>query len=69
MEFDNICTLSSDLDGVINEKRNNDYINNWEEFALIKGALEAILLLSSIFDKTFIIKNRFTFSSIEKNDF
>lgn len=54
----NSFTLYLDRDGVINEKRDNDYIKNWDEFVFIDGSLNAISILSNIFKKIFIVSNQ-----------
>lgn len=56
--IDKSWTLFLDRDGVINEKRENDYVKNWNEFIFLKGALEAISKLSNVFEKIIIITNQ-----------
>jgi len=51
-------TLFLDRDGVINVERKNDYAKNVSEFVFIDGALEAISILSGIFDNIFIVTNQ-----------
>lgn len=50
--------LFLDRDGVINKKIENDYVKKWNEFKFIDRSLEAISLLSVIFDKIFIVTNQ-----------
>lgn len=51
-------TLFLDRDGVINEKRENDYVKNWDEFVFCKDSLKALTKLSKVFDKIFIVTNQ-----------
>jgi len=57
-KFDKSWTLFLDRDGVINEKRENDYIKNWNEFVFIPGALKALLILASLFENIIIVTNQ-----------
>lgn len=50
--------LFLDRDGVINEERPNDYVKNFSEFIFIDGVLEAICILSKVFEKIFIVTNQ-----------
>ena len=54
----NSFTLYLDRDGVINKKRDNDYVKNWNEFVFVDGSLQAISILSNIFKKIFIVSNQ-----------
>ena len=56
--IDKNWTLFLDRDGVINKKRENDYVKNWREFSFIDGALEAISRLSNIFGKIIVVTNQ-----------
>jgi histidinol-phosphate phosphatase family protein len=60
MEFqiDNNWALFLDRDGVINEKRENDYVKNWSEFTFINGTLEALTILSSLFRYIIVVTNQ-----------
>lgn len=58
LEVDESWTLFLDRDGVINEKRVNDYVKNWEEFSFINGSLEAISKLGDFFGKIIIVTNQ-----------
>jgi D-glycero-D-manno-heptose 1,7-bisphosphate phosphatase len=51
-------TLFLDRDGVINEEKYDDYINNWQEFKFYEGAVEAIKIFSEKFGRIFIITNQ-----------
>lgn len=51
-------TLFLDRDGVINEKLDNDYVKNIDEFKFIKGAKEAIAYFNSLFNRTVIVTNQ-----------
>ena len=57
-EIDKSWTLFLDRDGVINEKRENDYVKNWDEFRFLEGALEALSLLSSMFTRIIVVTNQ-----------
>jgi histidinol-phosphate phosphatase family protein len=57
-KIDHSWTLFLDRDGVINEKRENDYVKNWSEFSFINGSLEAISVLSNFFGKIIIVTNQ-----------
>lgn len=58
MNFDRSWTLFLDRDGVINHKRENDYVKKWEEFVFLPGALEALQKLGNIFGHIFIVTNQ-----------
>jgi histidinol-phosphate phosphatase family protein len=58
LEIDKKWTLFLDRDGVINEKRDNDYVKNWNEFSFINGSLKAISELSKVFGKIIIVTNQ-----------
>jgi histidinol-phosphate phosphatase family protein len=60
MEFEigNNWTLFLDRDGVINEKRENDYVKNWSEFTFINGSLEALSILSGLFRYIIVVTNQ-----------
>jgi len=58
LEFDKSWTLFLDRDGVINEKRENDYVKKWSEFSFINGSLDAISKLSKVFGKIVIVTNQ-----------
>jgi histidinol-phosphate phosphatase family protein len=51
-------TLFLDRDGVINKKKENDYIKTWDEFSFIKGSVKAISKLSAIFGRVIIVTNQ-----------
>jgi D-glycero-D-manno-heptose 1,7-bisphosphate phosphatase len=51
-------SLYLDRDGVINKKKDNDYVKSWDEFIFIEGSLKAISILSNIFKKIFIVSNQ-----------
>jgi len=58
IKFDKTWTLFLDRDGVINEKRDNDYIKNWSEFFFTYRARESLAILSTFFDKIIIVTNQ-----------
>lgn len=47
-----------DRDGVINTERPNDYVKNIDEFEFCEGALEALNILSRLFDNIFVVTNQ-----------
>jgi histidinol-phosphate phosphatase family protein len=57
-QIDKSWSLFLDRDGVINQKRENDYVKNWNEFSFIEGSLEAISTLSKVFGRVIIVTNQ-----------
>lgn len=55
---DKSWTLFLDRDGVINRKRDNDYVKTIEEMEVLDGALEAIKSFSNQFGRVIIITNQ-----------
>ncbi len=47
-----------DRDGVINEKIENGYVKNWDEFVFTESALDAIAILSDIFERIIVVTNQ-----------
>jgi D-glycero-D-manno-heptose 1,7-bisphosphate phosphatase len=47
-----------DRDGVINEKIENDYVKNWDEFVFTERAIDAIAILSDIFERIIVVTNQ-----------
>lgn len=58
LDIDKNWTLFLDRDGIINKKRDNDYIKNWSEFSFIEGSLNAMSNLSVVFGKIIIVTNQ-----------
>lgn len=56
-------TLFLDRDGVINQRRPDDYIKSWEEFIFLPGVLDALAVFSNHFTRIFIVTNQ---AGIEK---
>lgn len=54
----NSYSLYLDRDGVINKKKENDYIKEWSEFKFEEGALIALSILSKIFNEIIIVTNQ-----------
>ena len=50
-------TLFLDRDGVINKKLEGRYITDFKDFEFIKGSLDAIINLKSVFNKIIIVTN------------
>ncbi len=55
---DNSWTLFLDRDGVLNHEKKNDYIRNWEEFRFYDQTLEALSILSGLFDRIILVTNQ-----------
>ena len=51
-------TLFLDRDGVINEKLDNDYVKNWNDFVFCEGALKSMKIFSKIFSKVILVTNQ-----------
>ncbi|MEZ4938602.1 MAG: HAD family hydrolase [Crocinitomicaceae bacterium] len=51
-------TLFLDRDGVINKKRDNDYVKSIEEFEFIEGVLESLKVFSELFGKVVVVTNQ-----------
>ena len=51
-------SLFLDRDGVVNEKKENDYVKSWEEFKFIPGSIEAIANFSNIFSFIGVVTNQ-----------
>jgi histidinol-phosphate phosphatase family protein len=58
MQIGNHSALFLDRDGVLNEERPKDYVKTWEEFIWFPYTLEALQILSGIFNKIFIVTNQ-----------
>lgn len=56
-------SLFLDRDGVINERKPDDYIKNWDEFRFLPGVLDALGVFSNYFTRIFIVTNQ---AGIEK---
>ena len=56
--IDQSWTLFLDRDGVINRKREADYVKHWGEFEFLPHVLEGIRELSEIFGKLVIVTNQ-----------
>lgn len=51
-------TLFLDRDGVINHEKHNDYVHKWDEFVFYDNAIEAIKILSSVFNRIIVVTNQ-----------
>lgn len=58
INLDNSWSLFLDRDGVINEKMENSYVKNWDEFKFKEGVLQAIAGLGKIFGRVFVVTNQ-----------
>lgn len=57
-KIDKSWTLFLDRDGVINKKRENDYVKTLDELELLPGAVKSIVDLSKIFGRIIIVSNQ-----------
>ena len=57
-KIDQSWSLFLDRDGVINKKRDNDYVKNLTELELLPGAVESIAHLSKVFGRLVIVTNQ-----------
>ncbi len=51
-------SLFLDRDGVINKKRDGDYVKSVDEFEFLPKAIETITYLSSLFHKVIVVTNQ-----------
>lgn len=51
-------TLFLDRDGVINHEKHNDYVHKWDEFVFYDNAVEAIKILSAVFNHIIVVTNQ-----------
>lgn len=51
-------TLFLDRDGVINKKKDNDYVRNWTEFEFLENVFDALRTLNSVFGKIVVVTNQ-----------
>lgn len=51
-------TLFLDRDGVLNKRIVSDYVRTWEQFKLLEGVLEALILLKNKFETIVIVTNQ-----------
>lgn len=57
-EIDRSWTLFLDRDGVINRKRDNDYVKNPGELELLPGAIDAIVSFARFFGRIIVVTNQ-----------
>ena len=58
LHIDKDWTLFLDRDGVINEKLENDYVKNWDEFKFIPESISALIKLNKIFGIKVVVTNQ-----------
>ncbi len=51
-------TIFLDRDGVINQRRPDDYVKSWNEFRFLPGVLKTLKVLKPICDHLFIVTNQ-----------
>lgn len=57
-EVDSSWTLFLDRDGVINQRKMNDYVISVEEFKFLPGAIEAICFFTQKFNEIIVVTNQ-----------
>ncbi|MFO7615148.1 MAG: HAD-IIIA family hydrolase [Bacteroidales bacterium] len=58
ISFTKKWTLFLDRDGVINRRKPNGYITQWEEFVFLDGVRESLAALKDIFGRIIIVSNQ-----------
>lgn len=58
LEINSGWTLFLDRDGVLNTKRDNDYVKRWEEFEFLPGVKQALKKLSERFGRIVVVTNQ-----------
>lgn len=58
LNIDKSWSLFLDRDGVINKKKDNDYVKEWIEFHFLKGSLDALKKLNGIFGTIVVVTNQ-----------
>ena len=58
LSFTKDWTLFLDRDGVISQRKPEDYIRSWEEFRFLDGVLEAMAVFGNIFGRIIIVSNQ-----------
>jgi histidinol-phosphate phosphatase family protein len=58
LNIDESWTLFLDRDGVINKKRDNDYVKSWEEFEFLPDVLSALRFIGNFFGTIVIVTNQ-----------
>ena len=56
--FTNDWSLFLDRDGVISHRLPDDYVRQWQEFAFLPGALDALKIFGGIFGKIIVVSNQ-----------
>ena len=57
-EINHSWALFIDRDGVINQRRINDYVKSWDQFNFIDQVLESLKVFSSLFGPMVIVTNQ-----------
>jgi histidinol-phosphate phosphatase family protein len=57
-QIDTSFTLFIDRDGVLNHEKFEDYILNWKEFQFYDTTIEALAILSPLFNKIILVTNQ-----------
>lgn len=56
--IDNTWTLFLDRDGVINERLPDDYVKSIDQFRLIEGTLDALVIFTKLFNHIIVVSNQ-----------
>lgn len=56
--IDSTWTVFIDRDGVVNEERVGEYVQNWEQFKFNQYALEAFKIFNEVFGRIIIVSNQ-----------
>ena len=56
--IDHRWSLFLDRDGVLNAKRENDYVKRWDEFEFLPGVLAAMQRFSACFGRIIVVTNQ-----------
>ena len=57
-QIDTSFTLFIDRDGVLNQEKFEDYVLNWKEFQFYDTTIEALAILSPLFNKIILVTNQ-----------
>lgn len=58
LTIDKTWTLFLDRDGVINERLPDDYVKSIDQFKLIKGTLDAMVIFAELFNHIIVVSNQ-----------
>jgi D-glycero-D-manno-heptose 1,7-bisphosphate phosphatase len=58
LKIDKTWSLFLDRDGVINKRIVGGYVRSWDEFEFLPGVLDALKILSGIFERILVVSNQ-----------